>query len=114
MELPTDRRIAGYAEFWTHYLQEHAKPATRNLHFLGTFLALACVMAALATGRAWLYLAAAVAGYGPAWFSHFFLEKNRPATFTYPMWSLLSDFRRAWLWVTGHLEDELHRAAVPR
>ena len=114
MVASTNRRIETYSDFWPYYLQEHAKPATRNLHFLGTALALTSVLAAVATGRPWLALVALLAGYGPAWIAHFFVEKNRPATFTYPVWSLLSDFRMAWLWVTGHLEDELYRAGVGR
>ena len=108
-----NRKIATYRDFWPYYLQEHAKPATRNLHFLGTSLALAGVVAAL-TISPWFGLVALVAGYGPAWFAHFFVEKNRPATFTHPLWSLASDFRMAWLWATGHLEDELYKAGVGR
>ncbi|HEY0104522.1 MAG TPA: DUF962 domain-containing protein [Rhizomicrobium sp.] len=110
----TNRPIATYRDFWPYYLQEHAKPATRNLHFAGTGLALASLAAAVATGRPVLALIALVAGYGPAWAAHFFVEKNRPATFTYPAWSLVSDFRMAWFWITGRLEAELHRAGVGR
>ncbi len=110
----SNRPIASYRDFWPYYLQEHAKPATRNLHFLGTGLALTCVAAAVTTGRPWFALAALLAGYGPAWIAHFFVEKNRPATFTYPVWSLVSDFRMAGLWATGRLEGELHRAGVGR
>ena len=110
----TNRPIETYSDFWPYYLQEHAKPATRNLHFFGTGLALASLLAAVATARPWLGLVALVAGYGPAWIAHFFVEKNRPATFTYPVWSLVSDFRMAGLWATGHLQDELYRAGVGR
>jgi hypothetical protein len=106
-----NRKIATYRDFWPYYLQEHAKPATRNLHFLGTGLALASIVAAL-TINPLFGLVALIAGYGPAWFAHFFVEKNRPATFTYPLWSLVSDVRMAWLWATGHLEDELYKAGA--
>jgi len=112
--LGTNRPIETYADFWPYYLQEHAKPATRTLHFIGTGLAVATVAAALITGRAWLAVVALFAGYGPAWIAHFFVEKNRPATFTYPLWSLISDFRMAFTWLTGRLNEELAKAGVHR
>src|ERR1700748_607218 len=98
---PANPPIRTYREFWPFYLREHASPETRGLHYFGTALAVLAVIAALVTGHLWIALLALVAGYGPAWFAHFFVEKNRPATFTYPIWSILSDFRMAWLWVTG-------------
>ena len=110
----TNRPIATYADFWPYYLQEHAKPATRNLHFFGTGMAVLSASAALVTGDPWLVPVALLAGYGPAWAAHFFVEHNRPATFTYPLWSLVSDFRMAWFWSTGHLNDELNKAGVGR
>jgi hypothetical protein len=64
------------------------------------------------TGSLWFLFVALTAGYGFAWIGHFFVEHNRPATFTYPLWSLLSDFRMAWDWVTGSLPAELKRAGV--
>ena len=109
---PTNRAITNYADFWPYYLQEHAKPATRNLHYVGTGLTLVSVAAGIVTGHAWLYLAALFSGYGFAWVAHFFVEHNRPATFTYPLWSLVSDFRMAWFWVTGRLPRELAKAGV--
>jgi hypothetical protein len=110
--MTTNRPIETYRDFWPYYLQEHAKPQTRAVHFLGTGLSLTCLVAAIVMGKWWLGLVALVAGYGPAWFGHFFIEKNRPATFTYPLWSLVSDFRMAWTWLTGHLGEELARAGV--
>lgn len=107
-----NRKIATYADFWPYYLQEHSKPATRNLHFAGTSLALAFAAAAVATSQPWLGLAALVSGYGPAWAAHFFVEHNRPATFTYPVWSLVSDLRMAGFWATGRLGAELRKAGV--
>lgn len=105
-------RITTYRAFWPYYLREHSRPSTRAVHFFGTGLASVCFVAGLVTGRIELILLALFAGYGPAWFGHFFLEKNRPATFTYPLWSLLSDFRMAFAWLTGRLGRELDKAGV--
>jgi hypothetical protein len=105
-------RFTRYRDFWPYYLQEHAKPETRLIHFLGTGAAIAALILALATRTWWLLAAVPVAGYAPAWFAHFFVEHNRPATFTYPLWSLASDFRMFFLWCAGALEPELVRAGV--
>lgn len=107
-----DRPIASYGQFWPYYLREHSRPATRSVHYFGTGMALLCLCAGLATGVWWLFPMALVAGYGPAWFAHYFVERNRPATFTYPVWSLVSDFKMAICWTVGRLEHELERAGV--
>jgi hypothetical protein len=106
--------FGSYREFWPHYLREHAKPNTRALHFFGTAIATTALVALLATGELWLLPLVLAAGYGPAWIGHFFVEKNRPATFTHPLWSLISDYRMAFIWLTGRLQAELTRAGVPR
>ncbi len=105
-------RYTSFRDFWPHYLREHRRPATRRLHYAGTALVVGLAAAAAAT-RDWRLLAAVpVAGYGFAWFSHAAVERNRPATFTHPLWSLAADFRMAWLWSTGRLDRELERAGV--
>ena len=104
--------ITRYSEFWPYYLREHAKPQTRALHYLGTGLATSAMIGLAVTGRFWLVPLVLVAGYGPAWLAHFFVEKNRPATLTYPLWSLISDYRMAWTWASGRLGTELAKAGV--
>tara|TARA_R100000005_G_scaffold96440_1_gene83360 strand:+ start:11040 stop:11366 length:327 start_codon:yes stop_codon:yes gene_type:complete len=105
-------KITTYAEFWPYYLREHSKAGARQLHYFGTTLALFCLIAAFVLKMPWLVLLALVAGYGPAWVAHFFVEKNRPATFTYPLWSLYSDFRMYFYWLGGKLPEELKKAGV--
>ncbi len=107
-----ERTITSFRDFWPYYLREHAKPVTRALHYAGTTLVVGIALYALVTGS-WLLLAALpVAGYGFAWVAHFMVEKNRPATFTYPLWSLAGDFKMWWMWLTGRLGPELDRAGV--
>lgn len=108
------RKHTSFAEFWPHYLREHSRPPTRALHYLSTTLVVGLALFAIVTGR-WLLIALLpVAGYLFAWAGHFAVEKNRPATFTYPAWSLLADFRMGWLWLTRRLGPELDRAGVDR
>ncbi len=101
-----------FAAFWPFYLREHSRPQTRALHYAGTSLVVWIALFALLTGRWWLLLAMPLAGYGFAWVAHFRVERNRPATFTYPLWSLGADFKMWWLWLTGRLGPELKRAGV--
>lgn len=96
-------RIQTFKDFWPYYLSEHSLPKTRWIHFAGTTVALGSVAAALITGIGWLWLIAFIGGYGPAWYGHFFVEHIRPATFTYPFWSLAADFKMWFLMLTRRL-----------
>ncbi len=100
-----------YAEFWLVYLRAHRRPDTRLLHFIGTVLALACLVGGVAFD--WrVALAAPVVGYGFAWTAHVALEGNRPQTFGHPVWSLLSDLRMLGLAVLGRLHRHLEQAGA--
>jgi hypothetical protein len=105
-------QINTYAEFWPYYLRQHARPATRALHYAATLSGLLVLVVALAF-RLWLLVPAVpIVGYAFAWASHFAIEGNRPATFRYPFWSLISDFRMLVLFLAGGLRSELERAGV--
>ena len=102
-------RLKRYADFWPFYLAEHSRRGTRVLHYIGTLLSVSMTITALLLAD-WRWFAfGIVAGYGFAWIGHFFVEHNKPATFRYPLWSLLSDFRMAGLWLCGRLGPELDR-----
>jgi hypothetical protein len=106
------RTYTSFEQFWPHYLREHADRGTRTLHYIGTGLTRVVAAAAIVTGKWWMLLLIPVVGYGFAWASHAFVERNKPATFTYPLWSLMSDYRMFFLALTGRLRPELERAGV--
>lgn len=97
------KKIKTFAEFYPFYLSEHRDKTCRALHFVGTFLFFVAIMLALYTGRGYWWALAPVFGYLFAWIGHFFFEKNKPATFTYPLWSLISDFRMFFQLLTGRI-----------
>jgi len=105
-------RFATYAGFWPHYLRQHSRPATREAHLVGTGAAVLVGLATLASPAPWLLPLAFAIGYVPAWISHARIERNRPATFTHPLWSFLSDFKMLGLFLAGRLDTELARAGV--
>jgi hypothetical protein len=85
-------RFHSFAEFYPFYLSEHRHPVCRRLHFAGMLLVIGCIVLAVTTANAWWLAAAPLCGYGFAWIGHFFFERNRPATFTYPLYSLGGDW----------------------
>ena len=86
------REFASFREFYPYYLGEHRSRICRRLHFIGSTLVIATVIAAVWTRQPLWLLLAPVAGYGFAWVGHYGFEKNRPATFRHPLYSLLGDW----------------------
>ena len=100
---PQQPSFASFREFYPYYLGQHAHPATRRLHVIGTLLALVLTLGAIASGHpAWL-LAVPLAGYFPAWIGHYFFEHNHPATFGHPLYSLRGDFAMLVEVLTGRM-----------
>jgi len=104
-----NEKIETFEEFWDFYVGEHKVKANRILHFIGTTAAVSCVAGGLLTRRRWLLLVAPIVGYGPAWVGHFFVEKNKPASFKYPLWSLQADFKMWWKMATFSMQAEVDR-----
>src|SRR5580658_3598166 len=101
--------LQSFEDFWPHYVHAHGDPRNRALHYAGTTAVLGTVAAATLTiNPGWLLLAPIV-GYGPAWAGHFVFEKNKPATFEHPLWSLRGDFKMYFLALRGQMRAEIER-----
>ncbi len=103
-------RIATYSEFWFFYLQEHSNATNRMLHFIGTTFVFIFLIAGLVTQNYKLIWLCPIAGYAFAWVGHFKVEHNRPATFKYPLWSLISDFKMYFFFLFGKLNKEIEKS----
>lgn len=102
-----------FDRFWPRYLRAHSDPRTRAMHVAGTIAATALVLTAAAMRKPWLAGVGLVAGYGPAWFSHAFIEHNKPETFRAPFASLRGDYLMAWHVLRGSIADEYERIGGP-
>lgn len=103
--------IRSFAEFWPYYVRAHSHPRTRLLHAIGSALAIASIILAIAVS-AWFLLAAPVIGYAFAWYAHFFVEHNKPATFGHPFYSLAADYVMVWKMISGTMAAEVERHAA--
>jgi hypothetical protein len=98
-----------FQEFWPFYVGEHSKKGTRILHFAGTTALFFFLAHALVTASPFSLLAGVIAAYGCAWTGHFLIEKNRPATFRYPFFSFMGDFKMYGMMLTGKMQEEIDR-----
>jgi len=106
----TQKRYKSFAEFWPFYLAEHSHRGTRLLHLIGTTAGIALIVYLVAAGRWWLFPLGLVVGYGCAWVAHFMIEKNKPATFQYPLWSFMGDYKMIALMLTGRMSGEVKKS----
>jgi hypothetical protein len=101
-----------FSDFWPYYVLAHRQPATRVFHTIGTLTGWGFIVAAIIYGHWWLILAAIVVPYALAWFSHFFVEHNRPATFGHPLWSWWADQKMVAMVLAGKMNQEVERCAA--
>jgi hypothetical protein len=105
-------KITNYSDFWDFYVSEHANPLNRLLHFIGTSLAMLLLVWFSINGM-WFYTPLClICGYGFAWIGHFFIEKNKPASFRYPFWSFISDYVMLFYMITGQMSGEIKRVII--
>lgn len=104
-------QIRTFSEFWPYYVRAHSRPRTRILHAIGSTLALVCIALAIFKS-AWFLLAAPLIGYAFAWYGHFYVEHNKPATFGHPFFSLAADYVMVWKMLTGKMDAEVARHAT--
>lgn len=110
MREPVPAGIKTFREFWPYYVREHLHPVSRVLHVTGTSLSVIMLVALIAL-QAWTWLwLPLVFGYGFAWIGHFVFEKNKPATFRYPLFSLRGDFKMLWRTLSGRIGEDLQTA----
>ena len=110
LAMATEKKYKSFWSFYPYYLTEHGDLKNRTLHFIGTAGLIAILIIAIVLQKWWMLILIPVCGYGFAWVGHFFIEKNKPATFTYPLWSLGSDFVMFWHILTGQIGKKLEEA----
>ena len=103
------RRFRRFNEFWPFYVRAHQVPWNRRLHFIGTGVGFICLFTAAITENFWFVPVGVVIGYGFAWAGHFFIERNKPATFKYMAYSLIADFKMFYLILNGKMNAEVQR-----
>lgn len=102
--------IKSFADFWPYYVRQHAQAKTRLLHAVGSVLAIVMLGVSFAVNL-WFLIAVPLVGYAFAWYAHYFVEGNKPATFGHPFYSLIADYRMLFLMMAGRMDEEVERHA---
>ncbi len=105
--MSTEKKYKTFKDFYPYYLTEHSNPICREMHFTGTLGFFLILIAAILFQKWWMLVLLPFCGYGFAWAGHFFYEKNKPATFTYPLYSLGSDFVMFYHIITNQIHQKL-------
>ncbi|WNC67197.1 DUF962 domain-containing protein [Thalassotalea nanhaiensis] len=99
-----EKKFKTFKEFYPFYLSQHKNTVCRNLHYIGSILVLSMLAFSLFTQQYVLLWSLPLIGYGFAWVGHFFFEKNKPATFIYPLYSFIGD----WVMLFNFLRNKKH------
>lgn len=103
------QRYQRFEDFWPYYVTEHANPLNRKLHFWGTNNLFFWLVLAILRRNPRIALFAVVSSYAYAWIGHFFIEKNKPATFDYPIFSALGELQMYFKTLEGTMDIEIAR-----
>src|SRR5262245_1838774 len=103
-------RIRNFDELWPYYVREHSPFGCRLLHFIGSTIGIICLVSTIVMANLLFIPLGIVLGYAFAWIGHFFIEHNKPATFQYPFWSFLADWKMWRIMLRGRMRKEVDRA----
>ena len=109
-----DSNITSYKEFWLGYLKEHSHPGNRAMHYISTAIITYLFCGGIYLGNWLMVILVPFVGYGITWFGHLYIEKNKPATWQYPVWSYVSDYRMFIAFLTGRLEKDLKKIVLKK
>lgn len=98
------QQFTNFKDFYPYYLAEHSNLICRRLHIIGSSLVIIVLTIALMKSSYLLLWLLPLIGYGFAWVGHFFYEKNKPATFKYPLYSFMGDWVMFWQVLTGKIK----------
>ena len=88
-----NKEFKDFEEFYPYYIDEHKNKYNKLLHFIGTTIFIIFIIIFLASLDPKYVFYGFLSGYAWAWVGHFLIEKNKPATFYFPLYSLRGDWR---------------------